>query len=152
MNYIFEQAKVIEQIIKVDFGKECFIENSFKNYIKINDKYDIQNYPIPVVVVKDEFDIGLNLDGLFIEKFFKKNKIEQIDIIKLQLLFDIVELYGNENCMIDYYISGDSIGNIMEKINNSNEKEIGLAVYIAYDNLERLEIAEMIRAFQNCYI
>lgn len=84
LNDIYRRARESEQLIKHILEKDCFIEHSSNNYIKIGDKYEIQEYPIPVIVIKDEFDIGFNIDGLFIEKFYQRDILNKIDVSRLK--------------------------------------------------------------------
>lgn len=61
-----------------------------------------------------------------------------------------MEIYGGDNCLIDYYKKGDSISEIKEKIMTSDEEHFGLAVYITYDNMNEKSIINIVEIFLKC--
>ena len=46
------------------------------HYIKINDKYEYQKYPVPVISIEGKGDIGFNIDGVWIEFFIDRETIQ----------------------------------------------------------------------------
>ncbi len=65
LNDLFSKAKNAYKKL-IELGYPCQLIFADKNYIKIAGKYEIQQYPIPILEVKNIGDIGFNLDLIFL--------------------------------------------------------------------------------------
>lgn len=124
---------------------KCFVtflsslpEENFKisypqlNYLYHNNKNYIQDYPLPVVTY-NKIDIGFNLNEIFFETFIDTEMIENIRLEGLEREFDRIELYGGNNCNIDFYSPNMKWSDVIEEIKQSNEKSIGISGYLYRD-------------------
>lgn len=128
LNRLYELSKDICEILDTKGIKNRFV-NSPKNYIRINGKYELQQYPIPLIIIENQGDIGINLDGIFFEFFVSKESILNLELMKLQRDGYTLEIYGGDNCMVDYYSETISEFMFRERIRESREENFGIAFY-----------------------
>lgn len=117
------------------------------NYLKVNDGYALQAYPIPVIIIKGKGDIGFNLDGVFFEFFVKKQTALRLNIDAFANDYAI-EVYGAEDCETDYYKEGMSQDAFKNGIEKSKENGFGIAFY--FDAFTEGGDA-VYEAFETCY-
>lgn len=98
------------------------------HYIKYNDKFINEFFPIPVLSVKGVGDIGLNLDHIFIETTISKEKALNLQLDKFN--DHNIEIYGVTDYLTDYYQPNLEIEVYKEKIQESNEKEFHFTIYL----------------------
>lgn len=110
-------------------GSEAEIGYYNKNYVKLNGKHLLQTYNIPVITYKT-LDIGFNIDCIFMEKFYSKTQI--IELLKSIDIPYEYEIYGGENCRS---FEGETL---LNDISESNEKIIGLSIYIPYNDIHEI--------------
>lgn len=96
------------------------------NYLKIDDAYELQAYPIPVLLVKGKGEIGFNLDGIYFEFVMKKDTALRLDIEAISKDYEF-EIYGVEDTEHAYYKSGMSRDSFKNAIEKSKEKGFGIA-------------------------
>ncbi len=145
LNNIYDKSKNFFDILESNNVKSSL--NSYnKHYIKINNKYELQKYFMPVISVYNKGDICFNLDGTSLEFFIDKKKILLIDN-----LLDIVEkhnynleIYSNENCLEDLYFKGISDLKLKENILNCNDNTIGITI-----NCQKLSNNEVKKCFND---
>ncbi|MBI9015325.1 MAG: inorganic diphosphatase [Clostridiales bacterium] len=99
------------------------------NYIKLNQHHYLQYYQIPVITYQS-VDIGFNIDKIFIEKFY--NKAEIIHWLDTKVVPFEYEIYGGESCCS---FEGETM---IEDILNSEERIIGVSVYMPYNNMNQI--------------
>lgn len=117
------------------------------NTIKIDDAFEIQAYPIPVIFVKGKGEIGFNLDGVYFEFVMKKDTALRLDIEEFAKDYDF-EVYGAEDMEHAYYKSGMSRDSFKNAIEKSKEKGFG----IAFNFEETIEPSEKLyEAFDKCF-
>lgn len=100
-----------------------------KNYLKINGKQCLQEYPIPVCSFEKGGDIGFNLDGIFFEFFVDKKTLEKAIYKTFFNPAYRTEIYGAEHCMIDFLFEDDTAEKFLNKLRHSNEKTFGVSFY-----------------------
>jgi hypothetical protein len=117
------------------------------NYIKIDDAYELQAYPMPVILIKGKGEIGFNLDGIYFEFVMKKDTAMRLDIEAFSKDYEF-ELYGAEDTEQSYYKSGMSRDSFTNGIQKSKEKGFG----IAFNFEEAIEPAEKLyETFDQCF-
>lgn len=145
LNDIYNKAEIFLKKLQNNNIKATL--NSYnKHYIKINDKYELQRYFMPVISIENKGDICFNLDGLSLEFFLSKDKL-----ILNDNLLDIVEkynynleIYSNENCLNDLYFKGISLEKLKENIISCNDDIIGITI-----NCQNLIDEKIIDCFNN---
>lgn len=146
LNRLYELAKMI--LVKLE---ERDLPVSLKhyegNYIKIAGQYEYQHYPIPIILVEGIGDININLDQISFEFFVKKEELN-VTLVENILEKSKVEVYGGKNCLVDFYREGDSAKQVVDKIKNSNERDIGIAYYLSKEFGEEEVIHQFLRAKQ----
>lgn len=100
------------------------------NYIRLNGRHYKQSYGIPVIQVEKAGDMGFNLDGVFFEFFIPREEVVNLDLEWFSQY--TLELYGGENCTLDFYSPGDTLEAVTNKVYNSTEEHIGISVYLPY--------------------
>ena len=79
-------------------------------------------YPIPVISVQDLCDIENDLDNVCISTKLSKHNALSFNCDKVAHLE--FEVFGVEDYLADYYLPGEEISTLLQKIKNSEEKEI----------------------------
>lgn len=145
LNNIYEESKNFFDYLESNNVK-CSLNSYSKHYIKINNKYELQKYFMPVISVYNKGDICFNLDGISLEFFIDKKKILLIDN-----LLDIVkkhnynlEIYSNENCLDDLYFKGISDLKLKENILNCNDNTIAITI-----NCQKSSNNEVMKCFND---
>lgn len=105
--------------IKFDFGY------FFNHYIKIDGKWTLQNYPLPVFTIEGIGDIGVNLDGIFFEKIIEKEQMTEKVFKILKTAHSNLEVYGFENCLSDF--------KMYEDIQKSPENKIQIGLLFDFE-------------------
>lgn len=130
LNDIAQLAKEIYAALE---DREGVVLGWFKgHYIRRDDNYEYQHYPLPVIAIKGVGDIGVNLDKVWFEYFLDKHQALKVDYRQLIALYKFykVEIYEGEACGEDFYQYGDSEDQIRDKILKSKTSKIGFALYI----------------------
>lgn len=134
-----------------DFLEHNKIDNQLQyiagNYIKIDGAYELQAYPIPVILIKGKGEIGFNLDGIYFEFVMKKDTALRLDIEEFETDYEF-EIYGAEDTEQSYYRSGMTRDSFHNGIQKSKEKGFG----IAFNFEEAIEPSEKLyETFEKCF-
>lgn len=132
MNHLYEKADEIEAVLMSenwDYERGDYTNH----FIKIDGKTVLQHYFIPVFTVKGKGDMGVNLDGIFFECLCSKDSVSFVFLQKLLEKFPFVEIYGFNDCLIDFYKKGDSLADVIQKIKPSTEEKIQFSVLYPLD-------------------
>lgn len=114
---------------------------------KYNEEFFIEKYPIPVITVENEIDIGVDIHQVFFEIKLSRETALKFDF---QILSShIFEVYGVDDYLNDFH--KDNINEITQNIKNSSEKEIGVTVISNKNNLleETKSIISLLRSIKN---
>ena len=84
--------------------------------------YEMNVYPIPVISVQDLCDIEIDLDNVCISTKLSKQNALSFNYDKVAYLE--FEVFGVEDYLTDYYLPGEEISTLLQKIRNSEEIEI----------------------------
>lgn len=146
MNQIFVYANET-----ADFLEQNRIDHQLQyitgNTVRIDDAYELQAYPIPVISIKGKGEIGFNLDGIYFEFVMKKDTALRLDIEAFVKDYDF-EIYGAEDTEQTYYKSGISQESFKNAIQKSKEKGFG----IAFNFDKGLEPSEKLyETFDKCF-
>lgn len=101
-----------------------------------NGNYQMEFFPIPVIRIKGYCDIEIGIDSISISTKLSKQDIEFFDYTLLEK-YDF-EAYGVENYLDDYYLKGSTIDEFIQKVKESNEKEIGFS--FVFDDLDEEKV------------
>lgn len=127
LNQIFVLASEV-----ADYLEKSKVENQLQfiagNYIKIEESFELQAYPIPVLLIKGKGEIGFNLDGIFFEFVMKKDTALRLDVEGLSKDYNF-EVYGVDNPEISFYDRGMTNQSYVDGIGKSKENGIGIAFY-----------------------
>ncbi len=146
LNKIFVYANVT-----ADFLEQNKIDHQLQytdgNTIKIDDAYELQAYPIPVILIKGKGEIGFNLDGIYFEFVMKKDTALRLEIEEFAKDYEL-EIFGVEDIEQSYYKSGMSRESYKKGIQNSKENGFG----IAFNFDETIEPSEKLyETFDKCF-
>ena len=112
-----EKAKDICQILNCTF--------SYYNghYCKTNSgNYEKNYFPIPVISLKGVCDIEIDLNQISVTTKLTREAAISYDYQKVKAYN--FEAYGLENYLDDFYIDGDNVINMVNKIKNSREQTV----------------------------
>lgn len=98
---------------------------------KEDNEFYVEQYPIPVFTVNNIVDIGIDLDKVFFEFRFTRERALDFDFSVFEDLH--FEVYGVEDYYDDFYYS--DIEEIHNNILNSIEAEVGVSIIIGKDNI-----------------
>ena len=101
------------------------------HYVKSNNKWLLEHFPIPVITVEDICDIRVDLAHIFIEGKLKRECALKFDFSLLKEYR--FEVYGVQDYLNDFYNAGLSIEGIKDRILSSNEAEIGVSLFISHE-------------------
>ena len=115
---------------------------AFHSFKEENEFY-VEQYPIPVFTINNILDIGIDIDKIFFEFKFSKEKALEFDFsVFNEYKF---EVYGVEDFYEDFYF--DDIEEIHDNIANSNELEVGISILIDKENIleDTTEVLELLQ-------
>ena len=93
--------------------------------------YETEYFPIPVIAIKGICDIEIGLNQISVTTKLTRNKVLSYDFDRVKDYS--FEAYGTENYLEDFYISGDTIDNMIENIMKSREENIFFSFYFSYE-------------------
>ncbi|MDE7264118.1 MAG: hypothetical protein K2N64_05615 [Anaeroplasmataceae bacterium] len=105
--------------------------------------YKIEYFPIPVLSIKGLCDIEIGLDQISITTKLSRDKAISYDYNKIKEY--PFEVYGVENYLDDFYLSGDTIESMKDKILKSKEQAIFFSFSFPSD-VKTITICEFINA------
>ncbi len=140
--YTISETVLIELKRKLK-GSSFKLINCSKNYIKIDSKFELQKYPIPIIEVESFGDICFNLNKVIIEIFKNVSDVNKIDIPQLIKRLPEVEIYGGKDCLLDFY-PGNKASDVLIDINRSNEKTIGFSFNLSYRLINNDEFNDLL--------
>ena len=111
--------------------------------IKVDGEYQTEEFPIPVVDVGNLCEIGLNLDGCWVEFQLPREAALAFDYGRLPAG---VEVYGVENYLMDFYTAGMDRAGTAGRIAESTERAVNIALSFPPD----VEDAALLAAVEDC--
>jgi hypothetical protein len=99
-----------------------------QHYIKHNNNWLVEYFPIPVIDVIGICEIGIDLEHIFIEYKILKQTALKYDFNKL--IKCNFEVYGVENYLNDFYNAKMDLNDINSRILESEEKEVGISIFL----------------------
>ncbi len=124
---IYERTKSILAELKKN-GYKCEWGYFGKHYIKHNNNWFVEYFPIPVIDVNSICEIGIDLEHIFIEYKMLKQTALKCDFNKFTKYK--FEVYGVENYLSDFYNAEMDLNNINGRILESEEKEVGISIFL----------------------
>lgn len=116
-----------------------FNNHSYKNEAG---EYAADCFPIPVVSVEELCDIEIDIEGICITSKLTKENALTFDYSKVQC--PRLEIYGVEDYLTDYYVSGDNLLDALQKIKECSEQELFYSFYYS-GSVETKEICENVK-------
>lgn len=109
---------------------------------KENNEFYVEQYPIPVFTINNIIDIGIDIDKIFFEFRFTRERALEFDFGVFEDLN--FEVYGVDDYYDDFYY-GD-LEEIHNNILSSVEQEVGVSIIISKDNIleDVIEIVELL--------
>lgn len=89
--------------------------------------YEMDYFPIPVISVNGLCDVEVELNQISITTKLTRNKAISYDFEKVKSYN--FEAYGVENYLTDFYLAGDTISGMVDKIKASKEENIFFSFY-----------------------
>ena len=117
-----------------EFGKlfQCTYGYYNGHYHKnIAGNYEPDYFPIPVISIKDLCDIEIDLNQISVTTKLTRDKALCYDYEKIKSYN--FEIYGVENYLDDFYVAGDTISGMIEKIKASNEENVFFSFYFPFE-------------------
>ncbi len=111
--------------------------------VLIDGEYRSEDFPIPVVEAGDVCEIGFNLDGCWLEFRLPRGRALAFDWGRLP---EGAEVYGVEHYLEDFYHPGMDPAKTTERIAQSREQAVGIALSFPPD----AEEAVLLAAAENC--
>jgi hypothetical protein len=123
------------------------ITSGFYNnhYVKRNNEYVVEYFPIPIICITNIGDIGLDTDSIWVEIKQPKEMAISLDYPQLAYIYKM-EVYGSENFLVDIYNKLDDPYETSEKIKQSDESIICIAFTFKTD-IDLNEIIKLIQIF-----
>ena len=121
-----KKAQDIAKLLGCDYGyyNGHYHKNETGNYEK-------DYFPIPVISVKGLCDVEIDLDGISVTAKLTKDRAISYDFEKIKS-FNF-EVYGVENYLEDFYVLGDTIASMIEKLSNCKEENVFFSFYFTND-------------------
>lgn len=94
-------------------------------------KYEMEYFPIPVITINGLCDIEIELNQISVTTKLSKNDAVSYNFDKLKSYN--FEAYGVENYLEDFYIDGNTIESMIEKIIKSKEENIFFTFSFHYE-------------------
>ena len=93
--------------------------------------YEIDYFPIPVISVKGLCDVEIELNHISIATKLSRNRAISYNFEKIKSYN--FEAYGVENYLDDFYLAGDTISSMIEKIKASKEENVFFSFYFPFE-------------------
>ena len=121
-----DKVQAISKLLHCTFGyyNGHYHKNTAGNYEK-------DYFPIPVISVKGLCDVEIELNQISITTKLTRNKAISYNYEKLKSYH--FEAYGVENYLDDFYLEGDTISSMIEKIKASKEENVFLSFYFPFE-------------------
>jgi len=129
MNYVWKVADRLRR----EFAKEhltSLITPTFNNYIRINERWDKQEYPVPVFKI-DVGEVIVNLDSAStVIGVYSKSLTENFLKELIELKGTNIEIYGGQNFFNTFYEKGMKVCSraLLKRIIQSSEGTIQVEV------------------------
>ena len=136
-----EKARRISQLLHCDFG--YFNGHYYKTE---SGNYEMDYFPIPVVSLKGVCDIEIALNQISVTTKLTREMAISYDFEKVKPYS--FEAYGVENYLNDFYLVGDTINKMLEKIKSSQEQHIFFSFYFPFD-VSASVICEFVKLIRN---
>lgn len=102
MKFAWKFMKKLKEDLKFETTN---LECSFGNYVKVNNKWKKQNYPIPTFLVKDIGEVGYDFDTFYLVIGIEKISVNEKFIEELLKTEYNISIYGNKNFLKDLFYS-----------------------------------------------
>ena len=125
-NKLDNKAREISQSLKCDFAY-------YNGHYSKNTKGDFEKdyFPIPVISVQGLCDIEIDLEQISVTTKLTKDAVLAYDFEKLRGYR--FEAYGVENYLDDFYIAGDTISEMKEKVKQSSEENVFFSFIFSFE-------------------
>lgn len=132
-----KKAQEICEIMHCSFGyyNGHYCKNQYGNY-------EMDYFPIPVISVKGLCDIEIGLDKISVTTKLTREKAISYNYEKVKDY--CFEAYGVENYLDDFFLAGNTIENMVDKILKSKEENIFFSFYFS-DNTEAVIVCEFVK-------
>ena len=136
-----KKAKEISKYFNCTFG---YYNGHY--YKTESGNYEMDYFPIPVISVKGICDIEVDLNQITVTTKLKRDKAISFDYDKVKAYN--FEAYGVENYLDNFFVSGDTIDNMIKKIKGSNEENIFFS-FIFSNNVNNNTLFEFVKFLDN---
>ena len=136
-----EKAKDISKLFHCDFS--YFNGHYYKTQ---SGEYEMDYFPIPVVSLKGVCDIEIALNQISVTTKLTRETAISYDFEKVKSYS--FEAYGANNYLDDFYIVGDTINNMVEKIKSSRETHIFFSFYFPFEVATSI-VCEFVKLIRN---
>lgn len=96
--------------------------------IKLRGEYIKQDYYMPVISYEDKGDICFNFDEVSYEVYLTKEEIKDYLDDLISKYKDSLSIYTTTNCDIDLYAIGDSKEDVLKRLDDLSDEEIGITI------------------------
>ncbi len=101
----------------------------FNNHsVKHNNTFITEYFPIPVILMENRGDIGIDIDSIWLEIKLTKEMALNLDYTQLASTY-LFEVYGAENYLSDIYNEQTDISDIVNNIHKSEESTLCICFY-----------------------
>lgn len=136
----------------VDSLKSCGYKSEWgyygHHYIRKNNDWALEYFPIPVIRVNGICDIGIDLNHIFIEYNLTKKAAIKYDFEKLKKYK--FEIYGVEEYLDDFYNENMDFEGIKSRIDKSEETTIGISIFLNEKTCFE-QILEVVKLIEESY-
>jgi len=102
----------------------------FNNHaVRIDGSFITELFPIPVISVKRVGDIGVDLDYVWFEVVFSKEKALSLDYVSIAKEYKF-EVYGSREYLKDIYNGQMAVSDIVPGIKDSSETDFCILFYL----------------------
>ena len=136
-----EKAKDISKLLHCDFG---YYNGHY--YKTKSGKYEMDYFPIPVISLKGVCDIEIASNQISVTTKLTRDMAISYDFEKVKSYS--FEAYGVENYLDDFYLVGDTINDMVEKIKNSREQHIFFSFNFPFEVAASV-VCEFIKLIRN---
>lgn len=111
--------------------------------VRVDGAYQTEEFPIPVVEAAGLCEIGLDLDGCWLEFQLPRAAALAFDWGALP---EGLEVYGAEDYLLDFYLAGMDMAGIAGRIMESTEQTVNAALFFPPD----VEDETLLSAAEDC--
>lgn len=132
MEFAWKSMKLLKDSLKF---KTTDLKCSFGNYVRIDGKWNKQNYPVPTFFIESIGEAGYDYDKFYLVIAVQKSSVSKVFIQNLLKTRYTISIYGDKDFLKQLYTTQDP-EEVFETVKGHNEEIIQIEFDLSEDDIE----------------